>query len=336
MLRDVTAAEFCSSEHGGELFEMTFGAANHKFYMCRFNHAWIDQNQLFPISNELTTCKELFKIYYLDDKYLHYYSEEFAKEITEKSNFDHEGVFVLGGTSNYWHFLVDHFSKIPLLQSFSESSCPPILVNSSLNEGYIEFLTRACKYLNVGVPRVITEKNACVRIRNSFVPCLATKSLRFSFLRDVGVALQDGRSTYPRRLFLRRVNVSNRIILNESELEQRLSNELGFVAVDTGSLSVMDQINLVQNCEIIVGGNGAALTNIIFASRLKQLIVLYAAYRQPFIQQACRHFQISEHSFRGRADPGSGDGRRADNQNYVVDADYLLWLVDSVIKSGGR
>ena len=52
--------------------------------------------------------------------------------------------------------------------------------------------------------------------------------------------------------------MSQRRVPNESEVEQKLIEKFDFVAVDSGAMTVLEQINLVKRAKIIVGGHGAA------------------------------------------------------------------------------
>jgi capsular polysaccharide biosynthesis protein len=57
--------------------------------------------------------------------------------------------------------------------------------------------------------------------------------------------------------------LSRRVLLNEAELQQRLS-EIGFEIVQPESLPAAEQIRAFFNAEIIVGPSGAGMFNVVF------------------------------------------------------------------------
>lgn len=334
MLVDLPEENFCKTQTAVELIESRHGRFNDNFFMCKFDRAWVDLRRLFPISKDLATCGALFK-FYADQKYTDYYSQDFAKSLTQGSLPEYQGVFVFGGSDLYWHFLVDHLSKIPLLTYFRGSDRPPILIEPSLSAEYRNFLHKACDFLNVGAVELIEGESNLVRIVNSFVPCVGDYAHGLSFLRELGASLQSRDPAAPERVFLRRGNVPRRKVINESELEERLTREFGFVAADPGKMSISDQINLVQNATIILGGHGGALSNTIFATKLRHLIELYVGYPQQFFQAVCVCFRISHHLYRGEVDRDSAESplKRDDNRNYRINVDHVLWLVSSILQA---
>jgi Glycosyltransferase 61 len=68
---------------------------------------------------------------------------------------------------------------------------------------------------------------------------------------------------------------NNRIVRNEPEVTEMLADR-GFTVVDTGTLSVAEEIRTFAEAEWIVGPHGAALTNLLFASPGASVIELFA------------------------------------------------------------
>ncbi|HZN30141.1 MAG TPA: glycosyltransferase family 61 protein [Xanthobacteraceae bacterium] len=116
-------------------------------------------------------------------------------------------------------------------------------------------------------------------------------------------------------------------------MEQKLVEKFDFVAVDSGAMTVLEQINLVKHAKIIVGGHGAALTNLIFAGKLEHMVELYVWHTQTFLKAACGYLGAGHHYLRGDpagSPPATGDYARWDNQDYTVPVDQLLTLVDAI------
>jgi capsular polysaccharide biosynthesis protein len=333
MLFDLPAAEFCRSSDIGELAGIEFPATRANLYMFKFRDCWVDVDKAFPIAAGLQTCKALFRTY-ADHKYGEYYSGTFAAELQAHTSVDHEDVFVLGGSDNYWHFLVDHLGKISLLRYF-ETTPPPLIITQRLPPEFVQLIALACVFLRVPRPEVVSTARPILRLRNSFVPCVNDTAPRLRFLRALGVAIQApaSASVAPERIFLRRGAVAQRRVRNEDELAEGLVRNLGFVVAEPGSMSILEQINLVKNARIIVGGHGAALTNLIFAPKLNSMVELFVGHTQPFFKSACDHLDVAHYFVRGDA-VGSQDSfvghDRQDNQDYSVPACQLMTLVETI------
>jgi hypothetical protein len=69
---------------------------------------------------------------------------------------------------------------------------------------------------------------------------------------------------HPKQIFLIRKDQSKRNFTNEEELGRKL-NKVGFTTVDPSNLNVIEQIELFQNVDVIVGASGAAFANIIWS-----------------------------------------------------------------------
>jgi len=332
MIVDLPAAQFCQSKDIGEFIGTDLPASHAKLFMFKFHDCWVDMDKLFPIGAGLKTCKALFRTY-ADHKYAEYYSPPFAGQLRAHAASDYDNAFVLGGVDNYWHFLVDHLAKTPLLRHFN-GGLPTVVVNDRLTNGFVQLVERACSFLNLAQPALVTESRPILKLKNSFVPCVNDAAPRLRFLRELGASIQAAdRSAAPERIFFRRGAVSQRRVLNESEVEQKLVDKFGFVAVESGAMTVFEQINLVKNAKIIVGGHGAALTNLIFATKLNSMVELYVWHTQAFLKAACGHLGVGHHFLQGNPvgnQPASGSYARWDNQDYTVPVDQLLKLVDAI------
>ena len=332
MIVDLPAARFCQSSDIGELIGTDAPAGPAKLFMFKFHDCWVEMDKLFPVAAGLRTCKALFRTY-ADHKYADCYSPAFAGRLQAHAAADYDGAFVLGGVDNYWHFLVDHLAKLPLLRHF-DGAGPTIVASARIPDGFAHLIERACSFLNLAPPALVKETRPILRFARSFVPCVNDAAPRLRFLRDFGVHLQAAdASPAPERIFFRRGNVSQRRVLNESEVEQKLIEKFDFVAVDSGAMTVLEQINLVKRAKIIVGGHGAALTNLIFAGKLDSMVELYVWHTQTFLKAACGHLGVGHHFLRGDpagSRPAAADYARWDNQDYTVPVDQLLKLIDTI------
>ncbi|GHT61870.1 hypothetical protein AGMMS50239_13760 [Bacteroidia bacterium] len=79
--------------------------------------------------------------------------------------------------------------------------------------------------------------------------------------------------TFAKRVFLSRKTASGRRRFNEEEL-MRLCAEFGFEEVIADELSFREQISLFSQAEWIIGGSGAAFTNLLFCNIRNKIIIL--------------------------------------------------------------
>jgi capsular polysaccharide biosynthesis protein len=83
------------------------------------------------------------------------------------------------------------------------------------------------------------------------------------------------RKDFPKRIFLTRKNASNRRKYNEQEVFDVLKG-FRFEEIIPENYSIADQVRMFNSAEIIVGGSGAAFTNLIFCSEgCKAIIFTY-------------------------------------------------------------
>lgn len=76
------------------------------------------------------------------------------------------------------------------------------------------------------------------------------------------------------RLYISRRDSSNRVMVNEAALEQRLG-ELGFAVVCLSGLSVPEQATLFNSAKVIVAPHGAGLTNLLFANSEARVVEIF-------------------------------------------------------------
>lgn len=78
---------------------------------------------------------------------------------------------------------------------------------------------------------------------------------------------------FPKRIFLSRHKASGLRKFNEEECIEMLKN-LGFEVVFPEDYSILEQVTLFNEAEFIIGGSGAAFTNLIYASEATSAIIL--------------------------------------------------------------
>lgn len=79
-----------------------------------------------------------------------------------------------------------------------------------------------------------------------------------------------------KKIYLKRGNGTDRKLLNEDSIISALKN-YGFEIIDTGNLSIYEQVSLVQQAKIIVSVHGAALTNLLFSPDNLMVVELFSS-----------------------------------------------------------
>jgi hypothetical protein len=100
------------------------------------------------------------------------------------------------------------------------------------------------------------------------------KYVREKLLKNAQEEIKKDRFSH--RIFISRRDAPSRRILNEDEIVELLKTK-GFERYDTGKMSVVEQIALFANADIVMGEHGAGLTNVMFCKQGTQIIELFQA-----------------------------------------------------------
>ncbi len=140
--------------------------------------------------------------------------------------------------------------------------------------------------------------------------------VRSLFLKDDS----DRRGPKPGFIFVSRADARKRRLLNEDECFGRLE-DLGFVRVAMSGKSIAEQATLFAGARMIVGSHGAALTNLVFASKGAIVLELFPPGRPRayFWELSCvrglRYGYLT----------GTADGEEGD---FVIDGSVLRDIVE--------
>jgi capsular polysaccharide biosynthesis protein len=189
-----------------------------------------------------------------------------------------EDAIHFGHNANYYHFICEDLPRLLLFEEKTGPSERAILVDRNIRPWQEHLLTRLgfdqrrWRGINFDVP---------VRLPQLNVPSLLSRDLlvhpkAVDLIRS-RLAL-DGGNAEPRpgkRLYLARGSKGSRNaqFMNEDAIARQLLAQ-GFAAVETGNMSLGEQIELFSDAEIVAGPGGAALTNLIFAPRGCAALVL--------------------------------------------------------------
>jgi capsular polysaccharide biosynthesis protein/Tfp pilus assembly protein PilF len=183
---------------------------------------------------------------------------------------------LLGGGQNYYHCMLDWFSRLSVLATRPDLSRLPMVVADNMLPAALEFLD----LLGISSNRLIRVGNRPARFDTLWVPSLAHDGFGFvsprylDFLEEkVLRAIRDRNRPGTRRLYIARGSGSQRRVLNERELIRSLE-AFDFEIIRPETLCLREQLEMFGEAEIVVGVIGAGLTNILAAPVGTQVIEL--------------------------------------------------------------
>ena len=203
------------------------------------------------------------------------------------------GVLLQGpGSTNYYHWLVEHLSRLLVLNLAGVPADVPLLIDARVL-GTAQ-LADALHAVDVDNRRVIAlEPGVEYRVRRLLIPgppFWAPSNLRDHLQLEVGdnlvaaeaIAFLRSRLAPPagetgrRRLYVaRQARTGGRRLTNEPEVRQ-VFRDAGFEVVSPEDLSFADQRALFGDAAVVASESGAALTNMLCAPQSAILICLQA------------------------------------------------------------
>jgi hypothetical protein len=185
------------------------------------------------------------------------------------------GVLTGCGGIGYFHWMLDILPRVVLMREISPN------LDGWIVGGLTQPFVRQSLDL-IGIPMDICRE---VRPIDHFVvdelvvascPSVPGNPPRWAvdFLRQLTAGAISATSSLPNRFLVSRRKVATRSIKNEAELTARLA-KYQFEPVVLEALSLVDQIRLFANAEMIVSPHGAGLTNLAFASSNARVIEIF-------------------------------------------------------------
>jgi capsular polysaccharide biosynthesis protein len=177
------------------------------------------------------------------------------------------GVLAGRGDLNYYHFLLDIFPRLAVLEAPGVPA--PERWYVPLGQRFQSEILELAGFLP-GEQIIDADAHPHVRAEQLLVPGLPDAAKRIppwsvDFIRE-RLRPPDAELVPGRRIYVTRGHEPhNRIVVNEAEVVELLASR-GFEVVDPGGHPVAEQIRMFAEAECIVSPHGAALTNLLFAS----------------------------------------------------------------------
>ena len=232
------------------------------------------------------------KKYKFIDEGIKFYRDNICLIEAKKTNINFKKAIYLGGNFswNYYHYIYEILIKFEQIDSLELDSEIPFLLDKEcekfsqfmelfnlLNKGKrkIIFIDKGKRYFinelyysscpNIIPPEFINNK----KIQPKDV-LYDLKSL--TYIRD-NLLKYALKKKFPKRIYLSRKKASNRRKFNEDEIIKILE-KYKFITVFPENYSIIDQITLFNNAEFIIGGTGAAFSNLLFCNNSCKIICL--------------------------------------------------------------
>ena len=173
-----------------------------------------------------------------------------------------EDVVLVGGSPNYYHWLVDNLPRLLMARGFAGHA--KLLVPDNL----LEFQRRTLELLGYSAQHLIpVSADECVVPNRMLVPSLLATSTFphpdvVKLLRKYLLSVQHPPKA-SRRIFISRADAKSRRLLNEDELMPVLERH-GFERVVIGQMSFDEQIRLYAEVDVLLAVHGAGITNMVF------------------------------------------------------------------------
>jgi hypothetical protein len=197
------------------------------------------------------------------------------------------------GQKCYYHWMVEVLPKLALLQE-SGISYDYLYIPT-----YIQFMKETIKLLGIDPKKIISKKYDYVQFDELIVPSMPSdygycSEYVINFLRNTFIPLAEkavNHNLFAKRVFVSRKKASSRKIINEDEVFE-LFKKHGFVRYNLEDLSVLEQVALFYNAEMIVAEHGAGLTNIIFAQPKTKVIEIFQARIRAMYWYLCQQLGL--------------------------------------------
>jgi len=187
-------------------------------------------------------------------------------------------VITQAGCWNYYHWMVEILPKIAMLQ---DNNIEFDAIYLSLDQPYMQETLQLC---GIDINKIIepVEDYKYIQADELIVPSFVsrfgfTQKSTINFLRNklLPQAQQQVDATkFSKKIFISRSKAPYRKIVNEDEIFN-LFQEHGFVRYNLEDISILEQIMLFHNAEIVVAEHGAGLVNLIFCQKDTQIIEIF-------------------------------------------------------------
>ena len=244
---------------------------------------WYELRDFYHSVHKKSNCSDGIVLTHDEPKW--YEIKSYRKVQYLENGFFLSGIF----SGNYYHFLISILPRLQYIDSIP--SDVPLLVDKCVER--ISTFKQALAYCNnEHRPIIILDDNIRYVVTNLYLVTIQAAAQpnygigqllsydddlysreALKFVRDAALRHLHTNTNLPKRVFISRKNASGLRKFNERECIEALK-PLGFEVIYPENLSFDDQVSLFNQADCIVGGSGAAFTNILFSSNKVKYIIL--------------------------------------------------------------
>jgi hypothetical protein len=293
----VVEGVFAHPNYSVNLKDIHFQNISFITYTATFYNVWLVGSSNFVFFDTLNALYDLKendfenRFEYIDDALLTSNGNIGVIKVKRSSKKIDEAINLINNFSwNYYHLMFEVMVKFQEINTSIQNKKIPILVDRVVKRipQYFELLN----YFNIhNHPIVFVEKFESIEvavlhhfsppniippnIKSIFQYRASDTIFQVSSLEYVKKVTHTHKShnDSAKRIYISRKNASNRRTFNESEIISCLK-DFNFEVVYPELMSISEQMGLFYNAEFIIGGSGAAFTNIISASPNCKVIIL--------------------------------------------------------------
>jgi hypothetical protein len=239
----------------------------------------------------------------------------------------------LGCDNVYYHWMMDLLPRLNVLtqNDINLNDFDFIIINPII----YAYQKESLNYLKIKEDKLIfLNENSHFICENLIVPSI--QNHHPSSLKFLRKSFMDESINFPtKRIYISRENSEWRNIENQ-EAFLSLLNNYGFMVAKLEDLSLLEQIKLFSNSQIIIGTHGAGLTNIIFCNPNSTVMEITAKWNKnvDYWISAC-FSQLHYHLIESETNPKLEDLNNNNNSqeyNSIVNLNILKSHIEQAIK----
>lgn len=166
--------------------------------------------------------------------------------------------------SNYYHFFFDILTQLNMYDAYGIPENVPVIVPHDFEK--YKYATLFLTAFQFKRKIIIQKKGEYIAVKKLFVAkdrYIPQSLLKLREEITSATVVASANTVSPEKLFLTRGKNNRRAITNIDEIEE-IALQNGFTIKETGELTVIEQIKLMQHAKYIVAIHGASLGNLLF------------------------------------------------------------------------
>lgn len=237
--------------------------------------------------------------------------------------------------ANYHHWTVDLLPRAGLAQraGYRLSEFDHVLIK---HRGY-PFQEEALQRLGIDKSKIIrVEDNLHVQAETLVVPSVRHDNTKvgrkdMEFVRRLYLPSEPSATPAFRRLYVSRRDASFRRVTNEPDLMPLLQKH-GFEEISMSKLSVAEQAKIFSEAQFVIGPNGSALANLLFANPACQVVEFFApGWVVGYNWMICAAFGLPYTAIVGRGSrPAAGTLPREIKQDIDLDLETMKTVLSTL------